>query len=439
MLRLFKDEKAGARLLLSRDFEDRLNELGIHKYSRTYVKLSKDELNSYIEKTDDIEELSSIFYSRWYHIKNCGMADDIEKRDNRDWFIYILHRMEEVMNDEIACFGGDTAVNVKIVSVKNRMKQIIELFNDGTVKINGEEINTNSQVEIMSFIESLYDYFSIARIREETDKDNYYTVTINDSFTYSHSFESLRELSDELREILNNDKLFVFDGNKNRLDRIFFKYFRNDSYEGRSFETIELNRQFSSFQYVKNNFRDTYNLRITGDRVTELLDKIDPEILLGPKKDKNKKITDDNCTREYTLTYNFKNGEEKVIEGTYDLNGLPEMWPILIYNLNILMGNVGLGDIFNENYYNKIRHRKDDYMLCLVSVNGDERLFIGEDESLKAGDDVIVRLPDDDEAFGTIREINYYSADEAPVNLSALCYIDRIADEYDYEFLEEEE
>ena len=110
-----------------------------------------------------------------------------------------------------------------------------------------------------------------------------------------------------------------------------------------------------------------------------------------------------------------------------------------MHNLHSLMGNVGLGDIFNENYYNKIGHRKDDYMLCLVSVNGDERLFIGEDENLRAGDDVIVRLPYDYEGFGTIREINYYSADEAPVNLSALCYIERKATEFDYEFIEEEE
>ena len=102
MLRLFKDDNASARLLLSRDFEDRLHELGIRRYCESYVKLSMDELNSYIERLDDIEELSSIFYSRWYHIKNCGMADDIEKREVRDWFIYVLQRMEELMNDDIA-------------------------------------------------------------------------------------------------------------------------------------------------------------------------------------------------------------------------------------------------------------------------------------------------------------------------------------------------
>ena len=443
MLRLFKDDNASARLLLSRDFEDRLHELGIRRYCESYVKLSMDELNSYIERLDDIEELSSIFYSRWYHIKNCGMADDIEKREVRDWFIYVLQRMEELMNDDIACFRGNDVISLKIASVKNRMKQVVELFNDGTVKINGKEINTNSSVEVMSFIETVCDYFNIARIREETGNDNFYTLTINDkyleAFVYEHCFESFKGLSDELREILNNDKLFVFDGNRNKLDRVFCKYYRNDKHEGRSFESLELNRQFSSFQYTKNDSTDNCTMRIAGDRVTELMDKIDPEILLGPKKGKNKKIPDDNCTREYTLTYNFKNGEEKVIEGTYDLNGLPEMWPILMHDLHILMGNVGLGDIFNENYYNKIGHRKDDYMLCLVSVNGDERLFIGEDENLRAGDDVIVRLPYDYEGFGTIREINYYSADEAPVNLSALCYIERKATEFDYEFIEEEE
>ena len=141
MLRLFKDDNASARLLLSRDFEDRLYELGIRRYCESYVKLSMDELNSYIERLDDIEELSSIFYSRWYHIKNCGMADDIEKREVRDWFIYVLQRMEELMNDDIACFRGNDVISLKIASVKNRMKQVVELFNDGTVKINGKEIS----------------------------------------------------------------------------------------------------------------------------------------------------------------------------------------------------------------------------------------------------------------------------------------------------------
>ena len=64
MLRLFKDDNASARLLLSRDFEDRLHELGIRRHSKLYVKLSKDELNSYNEKSNDIEEIASIFYSR---------------------------------------------------------------------------------------------------------------------------------------------------------------------------------------------------------------------------------------------------------------------------------------------------------------------------------------------------------------------------------------
>ncbi|MCI6701672.1 MAG: hypothetical protein MR454_09795, partial [Solobacterium sp.] len=223
MLRLFKDDNASARLLLSRDFEDRLHELGIRRHSKLYVKLSKDELNSYIEKSNDIEEIASIFYSRWYHIKNCGMADDIEKREVRDWFIYIIQRMEELMNDDIACFRGNDVTSLKIASVKNRMKQVVELFNDGTVKINGKEINTNSSVEVMSFIETVCDYFNIARIREETGNDNFYTLTINDkyleAFVYEHCFESFKGLSDELREILNNDKLFVFDGNRNRLDR----------------------------------------------------------------------------------------------------------------------------------------------------------------------------------------------------------------------------
>ena len=143
MLRLFKDDNASARLLLSRDFEDRLHELGIRRYCESYVKLSMDELNSYIERLDDIEELSSIFYSRWYHIKNCGMADDIEKREVRDWFIYVLQRMEELMNDDIACFRGNDVISLKIASVKNRMKQVVELAltaakYDSRVLIEGE-------------------------------------------------------------------------------------------------------------------------------------------------------------------------------------------------------------------------------------------------------------------------------------------------------------
>lgn len=433
MLELFKDEEANARLLLNKEYEGRLKELGVYKYCDSYLNLSVEELNSYIEKLEGIEELSSIFYSRFYDIKNCGMVDEIEQADVRSWFINILKRMEEEMNHDIACLKNDEVVSVKIASKKNRMMQVTELFADGSAKLNGEETVPPGTVEVMSFIESLAEYFSQPRLREN-NKDNYYKITINSKnlelFNYEHSFECLTDdmktdLSDELRKILENGKLFAFDGNQNRVNRLFFKYYRSDKYKGRSFETIELNRYFSSFEYNKNISGEIYNISITSDKINKLIEEIDINQLLGPKRGKDSHLDDDNCIREYTLTFNFKNGEEKVIEGTYDLNGLPEFWPAFMNKLNNLIGDISLGDVFDQNIYGKIRRNKNDYMLCLVKIGKVERYFIGEDDNLNVGDKVIVRLPYDDEANGIIKQIEYYSADEAPVNLSALCYIDR--------------
>lgn len=433
MLKLFKDEETNARLLLNKEYEGRLKELGIYKYCDSYLNLSVEEFNSYIENLEDIEELASIFYSRFYDIENCGMADEIERSEVRNWFINILQRIEEEMDDDIACFKGEEALSVKIKSIKDRMAQTVELFTDGSAVFNGEEIVPSGSVEVMSYIESIVECFSIPR-RREVNEDNYYKVTINSkylaSFNYEHSFEYITgnmetDLSDELREILNNEKLFVFDGNQNRLNRLFFKYYRIDKYKGRSFETIELNRLFSSFEYIKNIYGETYKISITGDKVNKIIDRVVKKQLLGTKKGADNHLDDDNCIREYSLTFNFENGEEKVIEGTYDLNGLPEFWPAFMNCLSSLIGNVNLGDVFDKNIYGKTKHRHIDYMLCLVKIGKETRYFIGEDENLKAGDKVIVRLPYDDEAIGIIQEINYYSADEAPVNISALCYIDR--------------
>ena len=367
---LFMNDETGARLLLSRDFQDRLEEFQVNKYNAFYENYSERELNTYIDKTSNLDELISIFYSRWYTIKMSAQANEIEKKNVRRWFIHILERIEEELDKDVACFKENEVVSVRLISLKDRMKQIVDLNADGSAMVNGLEISSSGNVEIMSYIETVAQYFKTPRLRQKPEKDNYYTVTINDEFVYEHYFESINndmgdDISDELRIILNNEKLFAFDGKRNRVDRIFFKYYRDDKYEGRCFETIELNRHFSSYQYIRNSSAETFELRISGDRVIEIIDNADIEKLSGRKKS-DVTIYDENCSREYTLTFNFKNGEEKVIEGSYDSNGLPKGWPAFIDKLQNLMGNTDAGDVFNKNYYSKVKHRKVDYMLSIV-------------------------------------------------------------------------
>ena len=109
----------------------------------------------------------------------------------------------------------------------------------------------------------------------------------------------------------------------------------------------------------------TYSYFKSFSRVIEIIDNADIEKLSGRKKS-DVTICDENCSGEYTLTFNFKNGEEKVIEGSYDSNGLPKGWSAFIDKLQNLMGNTDAGDVFNKNYYSKVNHRKVDYMLCPV-------------------------------------------------------------------------
>lgn len=153
-------------------------------------------------------------------------------------------------------------------------------------------------------------------------------------------------------------------------------------------------------------------------------DRIDKLLLFFPSnyfsllKDMvEERIEEPTQTRKYKILFRDMSGSEEVIEGSYDLGGLPEYWYLFMNEMQSIMASFVEGDLFDRRSYEKPRRRPFDLIICQVSFSeySDEFSYLTDDDSLKEGDKVLVPLgPRDRENIGRIVFKGYYSEDNAP-------------------------
>ena len=254
-------------------------------------------------------------------------------------------------------------------------------------------------------------------------------------------------LSDMIRETVNRDDLFAFDGNPDKITELIVEYTRDTKIRPKKLpenadfefarwiysETITINRkeetlinhiQFAEAASVTNKYHVEAGIR-------SLLDELYPEIfddIIGNPED----VLDDPMNqRSYRLIIRTKHGEEKVIEGSYDKYGLPEEWPDFIDKIYGFMAFYGIGEIFEEDYYNRPKRRKSDFIYYDVEfeAGGKTYCYLGDD-SHEVGDTVLVPAgKDNHEALVRIVDKNYYSAENAPFPVERAKHIIRRIDE----------
>ena len=140
--------------------------------------------------------------------------------------------------------------------------------------------------------------------------------------------------------------------------------------------------------------------------------------------------------RNYKLTVHTKHGIEKIVEGCYDKDSLPEEWPEFIDKIYSFISFYGIGEIFEEDYYDKPKRRKSDYIFCDVEFEsgGKTYCYIADDDSYEVNDTVLVTAGQDDhEALVRIVAKNYYSAENAPFPVEKAKHIIKRIDEDELE------
>jgi hypothetical protein len=246
------------------------------------------------------------------------------------------------------------------------------------------------------------------------------------------------DLSDMIREALDMDDLYVFDGNHkpDRVDRVAVEYCRTARIEGRfrwdyreklvvdrASGTLEHNRDVGKGHVVSKKY-------YVPNGVEKLLDEIDADGLFGEIEGNPDDVVKDPFeTREYTVTVDFKKGPQCVIRGTYDKRGLPEYWGDFTYDVWDFMRRYDNGgELLNPWVYDKVRRRNGEYIYCSVEFDGGLKsyYYIADEDGIEIGDHVVVPVGNDGRrTVAEVVAVEYFTEENVPLPLDQTKHIIR--------------
>ena len=129
-------------------------------------------------------------------------------------------------------------------------------------------------------------------------------------------------------------------------------------------------------------------------------------------------IENPNETKDYKITIDYKKSPQRVIEGSYDKNGLPEDFADFAEAVFDFIRFYGWGEILDPSVYGKVKRRTTDYIYCSVVFEEGQKsyYYLTEDDSIKIGDFVLVPAgKDNHEVVVKVVNIEYFSEDNVPL------------------------
>lgn len=393
-----------------------------HAFSEKYGKAANDfeALERIIGEITDIPLLGSAIYSRWRYFNHWAYSgEEILELKNRAWFTMALSRLGELAECHMKRFKG-TPQKVRIVSNNicygpppepdDEVEQHITINADGRIwfsaynfgsGFDGHEKSRSKIYKIekesaTKVLNSIARYFSTEYIEVfATDIGEWemeITNTEGDIYKYRGSLIADFEvdgvdLSDMVREAVEMDDLYVFDGNNkpDRVDRVTIDYHRITKMKPKQpiSETVEyvtwdyterlvLDRKSETLEHIQNigsGCAVSRKYYVQGG-VEGLLNDIDADDLFGEIEGNPDDAVDNPLeTIDYTITVDFKKGPQRVIQGTYDKKALPELWSDFAESVWQFMRFYGMGEILNPAVYEKVKRRRTDYIYCSVEFD----------------------------------------------------------------------
>lgn len=193
-------------------------------------------------------------------------------------------------------------------------------------------------------------------------------------------------------------------------------------------EELILDRETETMEYTRNigsECKVVSIYRVQGG-ISSLLDTLDVTCLSKRKGNSDDTIEDPMEHSDYTITVYTKHGTKRRVKGTFDKNGLPNDWPEFIENIYNFMAFYGVGEIFDERIYGKIRRRKSDYIFCNVEFESGGRTYcyLADSDEYNEGDLVIVPAGlNNHEVVVKIESIEYHPLEEAPFPIEKIKHI----------------
>lgn len=443
------------------------------------------ELDKIIESITDISLLGSAIFPQWSYFTHWARPDeDIFSCENRLWFITAFGRLESLASESgaSASIFTSSAQKLRVVSnniccghcpqLTNEVEQHLLITADGRGAFssyfygNGDKCtrsrSQNFKIDASqaaSILNMVGNYFSGEHDASfTTDVGTCKMMLTNEENIVYHFRGSPHSgcsdgpdnISNAIRGTLDIPELPVFDGrsNSDRIERISVDYRRATKIkfgglsEGaigeyatwdyseqltidRKTETLEHTQKIGSGCQVSRKYH-------VEEGIASLLDSLDAETFFfhteGVSSDAVRNPLE---KKNYRITIDYLYGDQRVMTGFFDKNGLPDDFSDFAETVFDFMWFYGMGEILNPTVYGKVIRKKNDRIFCNVRFDkyGKTYCYLTDDDTLEAEDYVIVPVgKDDHESVAKIESIEYHPVEEAPFPIDKIKKIIRKAD-----------
>lgn len=459
------------------------------KYGNAFNDIK--ELERVINNITDIPLLGSAVYSKWRYFNHWAYdAASILEPKNRSWFITVLERLEFLTRSNLSLFKGKLK-KMRIVSnnicfgpcpePNDDTEQHLTINSDGRVwfssytfgdGINNHTKSTNDSFsidknvasKILDKVESYfsndyYDVFATDIGYWEMELTNFEDETFKFKGSLCSDFEvDGVDLSDLIRDTLNMQNLFVFDGNNKPdiINRISLDYHRltkiypNEILKDSMFEYVTwdytehliIDRETETLEHIQNigsgcKVSRKYEIQ---DGINNLLDSFDGDSLFEYIEDNpNDVVETPNNIIDYQITIDYKKKPRRIITGTFDKNALPDDFGEFAETILEFIHFYGIGEILNPTIYSKPKRRKTDYIYCSVifEEDGKSYYYITDDDNIDIGDYVLVPVGTENcETIVKVVDIEYFDKKDVPLPVERTKRIIRKCTEEDFDIQE---
>ena len=188
-------------------------------------------------------------------------------------------------------------------------------------------------------------------------------------------------------------------------------------------EHLIIDRETETLEHIQNigtGCKVSHRYEVEGG-IESLLENFDAEDLFSRIKGNPADVIEiPNETKDYKITVNYKKKPQRVIEDSYDKNGLPDDFADFAETVADFIRFYGIGEILNPSVYGKVRRCKSDYIFCSVTFDEGYKsyYYLTDDDSIEVGDFVLVPAgKDNHDAVVEVVNIEYFNEENAPLPL----------------------
>ena len=372
--------------------------------------------------------------------------NEIKITSNNVGYRFPNEELKEIEQNIFISINGDVCISNYYYWKKQNESTSIKNF-----KIDDKKVKKIFKL-ISKFLEENFVYYSL----EYSSEIGYWQMELTDSNYEYYKYESnLRynirvdgeSLSERIREILNYDNLILFDNCEyDKINRIQLDYKNVKNVDNKDFvytEKLILDRDSNSIEHTQISDDVNYYMKLNVNKhFKDLLETLyDPNMLETREKNDNF-VEIPNEKRDYEMIVDFKKSPRKVLNGSYDKEGLPYEWKEIIEEIKSFMIYFYKIEVLSKDFYDKPRREYGEFIYCKVEFRNSYKYYyyLTTDDSISEGDYVLVPAGDKNRVeIVEVKSVEYYKEKYVPYPLNKVKHIlrkctedelDEIDDEY---------